>query len=147
MNNYYIHHAHLTLFIKTWVICFLCLTPFSPAYLSAQSSTCSPNSVNNGNNDLWSPDCYLSNSCTIQGNPCQANDVQLTGAFIADINGNPIPTCTPGSTVNAFLWGDFEANASCFAVRSYAEILYDGVFSGLPQDIYERLITIAHLKR
>src|SRR5690349_5332463 len=62
----------------------------------AQSSTCVPGSVQNGNNDPWTEECYLNSSCNEQGNPCQANDVGLVGIFLADNMGNPIPACNLG---------------------------------------------------
>ena len=110
-------------------LCFL--TALAPG-LTAQSSTCTSGSVNNGNGDLWSPDCYLNNSCAIHGNLCQANDVNVSGAFVADINGDPLPACNPGETINAFLWAKFSNNSGSarYAVRAYAEVEFNGVYTG-----------------
>ena len=111
MNNF-----RNTLFVLAYQFSgTLLLLLILPGLLAAQSNTCVPGSVNNANGSAWSPDCYLNNNCDLQGNPCQANDVNLTGAFIADINGDPIPACSSGDVVNAFLWADFEANATRFA--------------------------------
>ena len=108
----------------------LCVVSTSP--LLAQSSTCVAGSVNNGGGDNWSPDCYLKNDCTVQGNPCQANDVEVTGAFVADANSDPLQACSPGEMVSAFLWANFQNGTGTdrFAVRAYAEVELDGVFTG-----------------
>lgn len=100
--------------------------------LSAQSSTCVPSSVNSSNNSLWSPDCYLDNNCEIQGNPCQANDIDVIGVFVADILGNPILACSPGDVINAYLWTTFANTTGTdrYAVRAYAEVELNGVFTG-----------------
>ncbi len=116
--------------LATLILC-ICSLPFGSS-ISAQTSTCTSGSVSNGNGDAWSPECYLNNSCGLSGNPCQANDVNVLGAFIADINGAPIVPCNLGSTVQGYLWATF-ANGSGsdrYAVRVYGEVLINGSFSG-----------------
>src|SRR5690606_16436783 len=79
--------------------------------------------------DPWSDECYLNDSCGEQGNPCQGNDVNLVGAFIALPNGDPVPTCMPGDMVTVALWGQFVngTNDPRYAVRTTTEVLLDGV--------------------
>lgn len=68
---------------------------------------CEPGAVLNGNEDPWSYQCYLNQSCEEQGNPCQADDVSLVGAYLADINGAPLGACQAGQPVQGYLWGLF----------------------------------------
>jgi PKD repeat protein len=96
--------------------------------LLAQSSDCTPNNVQNSNTDNWSEECYLNDSCEEQGNPCQANDVRMIGAFVADINGGPIQVCANGDAAICYLWGRFNnnTNANRYAVRSTTEVFVNG---------------------
>ena len=48
----------------------LAIAPSSQSLLFAQSTTCVP-PVDNSNTDQWSEECYLNNTCGLQGNPCQ----------------------------------------------------------------------------
>ena len=102
-----------------------------PIILFGQSSTCVVGSVNNSAQDSWSPDCYLDNNCMLQGSPCSANDVNVAGTFLADANGDPISVCTPGTQFQAYLWAVFvnNTNAPRYAVRTYAEPVFDGVYT------------------
>jgi hypothetical protein len=95
----------------------------------AQCDTCTAGMVLNDNSDPWSDECYLNASCAEQGNPCQANDVNLIGTFIADANGDPVPTCMPGDMTTVTLWGRFVngTNTNRRAVRTTTEVLLDGV--------------------
>ena len=83
----------------------------------------------NANTDPWSEECYLKADCTEQGNPCQANDVNLLGAFLADSSGNPIPICFGNQTIEVYLWGTFTngTNTDRYAVRSRTEVWLDGM--------------------
>ena len=98
--------------------------------IQAQSTTCKPGFVMNGNGDPWSEECYLNENCLEQGNPCTANDVNLIGVFIADPGGNTLPACTPGETVTITLWGQFFNNTGTnrYAVRTRREVFLDGFF-------------------
>jgi PKD repeat protein len=61
---------------------------------------------------------------------CTANDVNLTGYWLGDVNGDPLPNnCTPGDPVTAYIWGSFHNNAGTerYAVILLAEIWEDGV--------------------
>jgi uncharacterized repeat protein (TIGR01451 family) len=97
---------------------------------SVVSSTCESGNVSNNNNDPWSEECYLNNSCNLQGNPCQANDVNLLGAYLADIDGNPIATCEFEEPTTVYLWGTFinGTNSSRYAVRTRTEVWINGEF-------------------
>ncbi len=96
----------------------------------AEAQICEPGAVLNGDDDPWSWQCYLNQSCLEQGNPCTANDVTLTGAYLADEFGNPIIACQAGQPVQAYLWGLFSCNAANrYAVQAYTEVYLDGVFS------------------
>ena len=121
--DYRFLHKILILFIS-----LIALAPFNE--LKAQSSTCEPGSVNNGNNDPWSVECYLNSVCNEQGNPCTANDVNLIGSFLADASGNPIGTFPPGATIEVYLWGRFNNGTSTdrYAVRTDTELWIDGMF-------------------
>jgi len=39
---------------------------------------------------------------------CTAGDTQVTRAWLGDINGDELPTCTPGSPVTAYIWVEIE---------------------------------------
>ena len=69
----------------------------------AQSSTCIPGNVENAGESSWSEECYLNDECLEQGNPCQANDVKMLGAYIADLSGGPINTFISGQLKHR--WG------------------------------------------
>ena len=99
--------------------------------LFAQSSTCVSGSVDNSNNDPWSEECYMNNSCGLQGNPCTANDVNMTGTFLADQNGNPLSIFNPGDQIQVYLWGNFQngTNTDRYAVRTSSEMYLDGAYS------------------
>ena len=110
---------------------FLLTITSLPAVLEGQSSTCEPGMVQNGQNDIWSEECYLNDDCMEQGNPCQANDVNLVGAYIADSLGNPVLVCETGDPQNVYLWGTFQNGTGTdrYAIRSRTEIWLDGAFS------------------
>ncbi|HJW31144.1 MAG TPA: hypothetical protein VJ508_18080, partial [Saprospiraceae bacterium] len=99
--------------------------------VNAQSSTCVPGMVQNGHGDPWSEECYLNNTCGLQGNPCTANDVTLTKVYIADAMGMPVAPCTIGNTSTVLLWGRFTNNTgtSRYAIRSRTEVWINGVFA------------------
>ena len=105
-----------------------------PAYQTleetALSSLCEPGNVENSSSDPWSEECYLNDSCEEQGNPCQANDVTLLGAYIADEFGNAISTCDFGDPTTVYLWGRFQngTNTARYAVRTRTEIWINGEF-------------------
>ena len=105
-----------------WITCLLASSINDP--LSAQCFPCVPGSVNNENDDPWSGECYLNATCGLQGNPCQANDVTLTGIFIADSLGNPVAACSIGEEVTVLLWGNFSNNTGTdrYAVRTNTEV-------------------------
>ena len=94
------------------------------------SSTCETGNVSNDNNDPWSEECYLNNSCNLQGNPCQANDVNLLGAYLADAIGNPIDICEFDEPTTVYLWGTFlnGTSSSRYAVRTRTEVWINGAF-------------------
>jgi hypothetical protein len=96
--------------------------------LQAQCDTCTSGMVMNGSTDPWSDECYRNATCGLQGNPCQANDVNLIGTFIADSNGDPVPTCMPGDITTVTLWGRFVngTNSNRYAVRTTTEVLLGG---------------------
>ena len=98
------------------LLCFSNLVGFS------QTSTCEYPAANE-KTDPWSPECYFTDNCVPQGTICAANDVIITRIYIGDINGDPIsPFCPfPGHT-DLYLWGEFNANAVRYAVRTYFEI-------------------------
>lgn len=100
------------------------------ASLYGQSSTCVP-PVDNGPNDLWSEECYLNNTCGLQGNPCTANDVTLINIYIADAFGNPVAPCNVGDMQTVLLWGTFlnSTGTSRYAIRSRTEVFINGVFT------------------
>jgi uncharacterized repeat protein (TIGR01451 family) len=115
---------------KLMIILFSLFGVFFPDVLQAQTNLCEPGSVNNGNNDPWSVECYLNSSCDEQGNPCTANDVNLISLFLADEFGNPIGTFAPGATIEVYLWGEFinGTNTNRYAVRTNTELWIDGLF-------------------
>jgi len=43
---------------------------------------------------------------------CTSNNYTIYEVFLADVNGNELGTCTPGQTVNAYLWVRYESNAN-----------------------------------
>ena len=96
----------------------------------AQSSTCIPGMVENANGDPWSEECYLNASCEEQGSPCNANDVQLAGAFLADSSGNAVPICNSGASNPVYLFANLANTTGTdrYAVRTRAEVFVDGVF-------------------
>ena len=57
-----------------------------------------------------------------------ANDVNILNAWLGDINGNELPPCTPGETVEAYIWATFENNTGTnrYAVRIFDEIYVGG---------------------
>ena len=114
----------------------ICCLFFLPLIAFSQSSTCVPGSVENGNKDLWSEECYLKSDCTLSGNPCQANEVNVFGAYFADINGDPISTCIPGEEVTGYLWAIFNNTSGTdrYAVRTRLELFVNGVYD---QEILE----------
>ena len=100
------------------------LAIFGMLDLQAQSSDCVPGSVLNDNDDSWSEQCYLGSDCEEQGNPCQANDVVMLGAFVANASGGPVETCETGEERSFYLWGKFHNNTSTsrYAVRTCTEV-------------------------
>jgi large repetitive protein len=100
------------------------------SFIYSQSSTCQPGMVENNGSDNWSEECYLNDECAEQGNPCQANDVTMLGAYIADLSGGPITTFIPGEVITFALWGTFYNNTGTnrYAVRSRTEFYRDGLF-------------------
>jgi hypothetical protein len=120
-------HARVT---SVFIGCaILILTAIFQNNLNAQCSPCIINMVHNAGSDPWSAECYLNQNCLPQGNPCQANDVELTGVFIADSMGNPVGACSIGSMVTVLLWGNFtnHTNANRYAVRTNTEVFINGV--------------------
>ena len=110
---------------KLLVIClFLFFISGNTSSLLAQCFPCEPGNVHNNNDDPWSGDCYLNALCLPQGNPCQANDVTLTGIFIADAMGNPVDACSLGEDVTVLLWGNFANNTGTdrYAVRTNTQV-------------------------
>ncbi len=67
------------------------------------------------------PDC---------GFVCQAGDVDMTDLYIADADGNALPTCTVGTTVSAYLWGTFANNTGTtrYAVVVLADLYVNNVY-------------------
>jgi hypothetical protein len=118
-------------FEKSIWIFALCLF-FASQVAMAQSTTCISGSVQNTSNSPWSEECYLNNSCGLQGNPCTANDVRLLGTYFADQNGNSLPIFNIGDTVQVYLWGTFRngTNTNRYAIRTRTEMYLDGVFVG-----------------
>jgi PKD repeat protein len=56
---------------------------------------------------------------------CTANDVNLTGFWLGDESGNPLPnTCTPGDPVTAYIWASFHSTTTSdrYSVILLAEI-------------------------
>ncbi len=43
---------------------------------------------------------------------CNANDVNITDLFVADVNGDPLPSCNAGDPVSASLWATFANGTS-----------------------------------
>ena len=43
---------------------------------------------------------------------CNSNNYTILEVFLADVNGNELGACTPGQTVNAYLWVRYESNAN-----------------------------------
>lgn len=112
-------------FISSYLlIAFLCLF-YNLA--NAQCDPCQSGNVDNNQNSLWSSECYQNNNCDIQGNPCQANDVQFKGFYFANSTGGALPDCDSGQVVDLYLWGKFSANATRYAVRTNLEVNIDGV--------------------
>lgn len=119
----------LLLSLTMAAVCGLSL--LSPGLLWAQSSTCVPGMVANGNNAPWSEECYLNNQCQEQGNPCQANDVRLLNVYLADSNGDPLPPCMIGDMESVQMWGTFNNNTNTgrFAIRTRTEVWINGAFA------------------
>ncbi|MCK5863221.1 MAG: hypothetical protein KAH38_12100, partial [Candidatus Hydrogenedentes bacterium] len=84
----------------------------------------------NANGDTWSWECYLKSSCDEQGNPCQANDVNMLGAYVGDINGNALAICQYGETVSGYLWAELfnGTGTSRYAVQVNLDVYLDGVY-------------------
>jgi len=59
---------------------------------------------------------------------CNANDVNVLSVWLGDIDGNELPTCTPGDPITAYLWATFENNTNTkrYAVRIFDEIYVGG---------------------
>lgn len=112
---------------KLFFFCFLILTVKS-AY--TQSTTCEPGNVSNSNSDPWSEECFFNSICQPQGNPCQANDVNLVGLYLADSDGSALPIFAPGDVIDVYFWAVFDngTNTNRYAVRSYTELFQDGIF-------------------
>lgn len=109
-------------------ISLLLLNSFCTTSLTGQSSDCIPGQVQNANDDDWSEQCYLGNDCAESGNPCQASDVTMLGAFIADENGGPVNTCGIGDPITFLLWAKFHNNTGTdrYAVRTCTEVWING---------------------
>jgi len=43
---------------------------------------------------------------------CNSNNYTIFEVFLADVNGNELGDCSPGQTVNAYLWVKYESNAN-----------------------------------
>ncbi len=117
---------YFSLFLKS----LFCILSFSiPMAVNSQSSDCIINDVLNDGDDLWSEQCYLGNDCEEQGNPCQANDVVMLGAFTANELGGSIITCTGTDPVTFLLWGKFHNNTGTdrYAVRTCTEVWINGI--------------------
>jgi len=98
------HRSHIQHLVAAIVVLFLLLLPASA--LAQDPGTLA---------DTW-PDCKFQ---------CTANDVNLTGFWLADATGTPLAnTCTPGDPVTAYIWGSFQSttSASRAAVILLAEI-------------------------
>lgn len=63
---------------------------------------------------------------------CSAGDVTMTNLYLADASGNPLPACTPGQPVTAYLWGSFLNNSNAFryAIVVLADIYQNGTQTG-----------------
>jgi len=66
------------------------------------------------------PDC---------GFQCRAGDVTLQSCYLGDASGNPLPSCSGGSFVNAYLWISIynNANSPRYAVILLADIYVNNV--------------------
>jgi PKD repeat protein len=73
------------------------------------------------------PDC---------GFHCTAGDVTLESAYLGDVHGNPLPPCSTGGTVDAYLWIHIynNANSPRHAVILLADIYING---SLEQSLYD----------
>jgi hypothetical protein len=103
----------------------------------SQSSTCStPPPVANGADSAWSEECYLNDNCGLQGNPCTANDVNMTRAFIADSTGQPIQAFDCSNPPPLYLWGIFNngTGTNRYAVRTRSEVWIMGNLSTVIND-------------
>src|SRR6187401_2575883 len=118
------------LLLSLLVFGILFLLPSIQSPLHAESTTCIPDTVANGNGDPWSEECYLNDDCELQGNPCTSNDVKILSIFLADAMGNPIPPCNIGDPQTVLVWGVFNntTGTSRYGIRTRTEAWLNGVF-------------------
>src|SRR6187401_1990717 len=126
-----IHQRFGRLLLSLLVFGILFLLPSIQSPLHAQSTTCIPNMVANGNGDDWSEECYLNDDCELQGSPCNSNDVKILSVYLADAMGNPIPPCNIGDMQTVLVWGVFNntTGTSRYGIRTRTEAWLNGVFS------------------
>lgn len=62
---------------------------------------------------------------------CEAGDVSLTQLYLADANGDPLPTCTAGTPVTGYIWGDFYNNTGTdrYAIVLLGDLYINNVFN------------------
>ncbi len=119
--------------MKTFFTILICsLLLLVSEHVWAQNDPCANGRLpNNGSGDPWSFECYLKDDCTPQGNPCQANDVNVLGVVYRDANGDPIPNCTSGTINDVYLYAKFlnTASSSRYAIRGYADVFVNGTYN------------------
>jgi hypothetical protein len=118
-----------TLNFKTAAIALVLACGVMPAW--AQSGTCISGLVQNANSSIWSEECYLRPSCAVQGNPCQANDVNMLGAYAANPAGGALPIFGPGQTIPISIYGTFYNRTSTnrYSVRTRTEFYVNNNFN------------------
>ena len=75
-----------------------------------------------------------------EGSPCTSNDFIIDSFFIGDENGTPFGPgyCEPNTTVNAFLWLNFSANATAdrYDLYIHFNLYVDGQFVGTVDECF-----------
>jgi uncharacterized repeat protein (TIGR01451 family) len=59
---------------------------------------------------------------------CTANDITISDLWLGDVNGNPLPPCSGGNPVTAYVWVKFSNNQNSQrnGILLYAKIKVDG---------------------
>jgi hypothetical protein len=85
---------------------------------------------------FWSNVSYGQSICP-DVTRCNAKDVKINSAFLADANGQPI-RCVTGATVNAYLFITVSSNATRQGLRFAGTVTINGVATNLPLHCFDR---------